>query len=95
MIQRQIFVGNLPWSYDEMQVSELFSAVGEISKIHLPRDHETGRPRGFAFVTFSTQLSAEKALQLDGKDIEGRALKVNVAEQRGRKSAQFAASRPR
>jgi RNA recognition motif-containing protein len=47
-------------------------------------DRETGRPKGFAFVTFATQAAAEKALELNGRDLGGRALKVNVAMERER-----------
>ena len=47
-------------------------------------DRETGRPKGFAFVTFATQAAAEKALELNGRDLGGRPLKVNMAMERER-----------
>ena len=84
MQQNKLYVGNFPYSVDESQLRDLFSQYGDITDLALIMDRETGRPKGFAFVTFATQAAAEKALELNGRDLGGRALKVNVAMERER-----------
>jgi RNA recognition motif-containing protein len=84
MQQNKLYVGNFPYSVDESQLRDLFSQYGDITDLALIMDRETGRPKGFAFVTFATQAAAEKALELNGRDLGGRALKVNVARERER-----------
>ena len=81
MTQR-IYVGNLAFSSTEAEVSELFAQYGEVVSCALPTDRETGRPRGFGFVEMSDE-DAKKAIQaLDGKDFDGRSLRVNEAQPR-------------
>jgi len=82
MAQNKIYVGNFPYSVDESQLREMFSSYGDIEDIALIKDRMTGRSKGFGFITFATQQGAETALGLNGKDIEGRALKVNMAQER-------------
>ncbi|TAN05685.1 MAG: RNA-binding protein [Rhodanobacteraceae bacterium] len=82
MQQNKLYVGNFPYSVDEAQLRELFTPYGEISELALIMDRETGRPKGFAFITFASQQSAEKALELNGRDLGGRPLKVNMAMER-------------
>jgi heterogeneous nuclear ribonucleoprotein A1/A3 len=82
MQQNKLYVGNLSFSVDEAQLRNVFSAYGEISELALIKDRETGQSKGFAFVTFSSQQAAEKALEQNGRDLAGRALKVNVAVER-------------
>jgi cold-inducible RNA-binding protein len=82
MQQNKLYVGNFPYSVDESQLREMFSAYGEIQEIALIKDRETGRSKGFAFITFASQQSAEKALGLNGKEVDGRALKVNMAQEK-------------
>lgn len=82
MQQNKLYVGNFPYSVDEAQLRELFSPHGEIQEIALIMDRETGRSKGFAFITFASQQAAEKALALNGKEIDGRALKVNMAQEK-------------
>ena len=84
MQQNKLYVGNFPYSVDEAQLRDLFSQYGDITDLALIMDRETGRPKGFAFITFATQAAAEKALELNGRDVGGRALKVNVAMERER-----------
>ena len=76
MQQNKLYVGNFPYSVDESQLREMFSSYGQIEDIALIKDRETGRSKGFAFITFATQQGAEMALALNGKDVDGRALKV-------------------
>jgi len=79
MQQNKLYVGNLPYTVDDAQLRELFSQYGEIEDLALIMDRDTGRPKGFAFITFATQQAAEMALAQDGKDVGGRPLKVNMA----------------
>lgn len=82
MQQNKLYVGNFPYSVDEAQLRTLFSSYGEISDLAMIMDRETGRPKGFAFITFATQQAAEKALEQNGRDLGGRPLKVNMAMER-------------
>lgn len=82
MKQNKLYVGNFPYTVDEEQLRELFSSYGEIEDLALIKDRDTGRPKGFGFITFASQQSAEKALEMDGKDLGGRPLKVNMATEK-------------
>lgn len=85
-----IYVGNLPFTATEEEVSELFSAFGAVEKVKLVTDRETGRPRGFGFVTLADQDRVKEAAEeLDGKDMGGRALRVNPAEPREPRAGGF------
>ncbi len=78
-----MYEGNLPFSATEYDLRELFEAHGSIESINVITDRETGRPRGFAFVEMEDTESASKAMQaLDGRDMGGRNLKVNEANER-------------
>ena len=80
----KLYVGNLPFSATEDAVRTLFSAHGTVEKISLISDRDTGRPRGFGFVEMSN-ADASKAMQaLNGKDMDGRALKINEAQDKPR-----------
>jgi RNA recognition motif-containing protein len=79
----KLFVGNLPFSTTENDLQDAFAAHGTVLEANLMLDRTTGRPRGFAFVTMSTQEEAEKAIEaLNGKELGGRALTVNIARPR-------------
>jgi len=72
-----IYVGNLKWEATEESLREFFSPIGEVSSVKIIMDRETGRSRGFAFVTME---NSEQAVQeLNGKELLGRPLKINVA----------------
>ena len=80
----KLYVGNLPFTVTEEAVRNLFAPHGTVEKISLINDRETGRPRGFGFVEMSSS-DASKAMQaLNGKDFDGRALKINEAQERPR-----------
>ena len=80
----KIYVGNLPFSATEDTVRTLFSQHGTVDSVALINDRDTGRPRGFGFVEMSN-ADASRAMQaLNGKDFDGRALKVNEAQDRER-----------
>ena len=76
----KIYVGNLNYSTTEDTIRALFSEHGAVEEIHIPTDRESGRPRGFAFVTMPNQSEAEAAIAaVNGQEIEGRKLNVNEA----------------
>lgn len=79
MEKNKLYVGNLPYTVEEDRINEAFSQYGEVTDVKLIRDRETGRSKGFAFVTFSSADSAESALIMNGQDLDGRNLRVNVA----------------
>ena len=85
MTQR-IYVGNLPFSATEGEVAELFGQYGDVVSCSLPKDRETGRPRGFGFVEMEDEDAKKAISALDGKDMGGRALRVNEAQPREQRS---------
>lgn len=84
MQQNKLYVGNLPFSVNEEQLRGVFAQYGDISELSLIMDRDTGRPKGFGFITFATQQAAEKALEQNGKDLGGRPLRVNIATDKPR-----------
>ena len=82
-MSNKLFVGNLDFKVTENDLQDAFAAYGTVVEANLITDRATGRPRGFAFVTMSTAEEAQKAIEgLNGKDMGGRALNVNVARER-------------
>ena len=75
-----IYVGNLPWSATQEGVESLFSPYGEVLSVKLVSDRETGRARGFGFVEMEDADAINAIAALDGKEFEGRALRINKAE---------------
>jgi len=79
----KLFVGNLSFKITENDLQDAFAAHGSVVETNLMMDRMTGRPRGFAFVTMSSDEEAQKAIEaLNGKELDGRALTVNVARPR-------------
>ena len=73
-----IYVGNLPFSATEADLRSLFADYGDITSAAVITDRDTGRPRGFAFVTMTSDSEAQTAITaLDGKELDGRTLKVS------------------
>jgi RNA recognition motif-containing protein len=81
----KIYVGNLPWRATDAQLSDMFAVHGEVIEARIINDRETGRSRGFGFVTMAAADAAQNAIRaLNGSSLEGRALVVNEArEQQG------------
>jgi RNA recognition motif-containing protein len=76
-----IYVGNLPYSVTQDDVEEIFKEYGTVKQVHLPKDRETDRPRGFGFVEMEREDDEQKAIDaLDGAEWMGRELKVNKAK---------------
>lgn len=87
----RIYVGNLSFNTDEQSLGDAFAQFGDVSDVKVIMDRDTGRSRGFAFVTMADPEGARRAIsQMDGATVDGRTLRVNEAEER-----QQNAGRPR
>lgn len=79
-MNNKLYVGNLSWNTKEDGLTELFSKYGTVTEVKIITDRNTGRSKGFAFVTFEKPEDADKAMaELNGKDIDGRPLKIAKA----------------
>ena len=84
---KNLFVGNMSFQTTESDLRALFEPFGQITRVHIAMDRETGRARGFAFVEMANDEEAAKAIAaLDGKDVGGRNLKVNEARPKTERS---------
>ena len=82
-MSNNIYVGNLPWSYRDDKLKELFEEHGEVASAKVIVDRMSGRSRGFGFVEMASEDEAASAIEaLNGSDAEGRELKVNEARPR-------------
>ncbi|XP_039129508.1 28 kDa ribonucleoprotein, chloroplastic-like [Dioscorea cayenensis subsp. rotundata] len=82
----RIYVGNLPWQVDDARLEQVFSEHGKVEEARVVYERETGRSRGFGFVKMATRTEMDDAIAaLDGHTLDGRALRVNVAEERPRR----------
>jgi RNA recognition motif-containing protein len=82
-VSSRLFVGNLSFSTSQQTIEAAFSAAGEVREVALPTDRETGRPRGFAFVTMADAQAAQNAIQqLNGTELDGRQIRVDIAQER-------------
>jgi RNA recognition motif-containing protein len=81
---KRLYVGNLSFDTSDATLTAAFEAGGtKVSSVTIMMDRDTGRPRGFAFVEMASDADAQKAIKaLDGKDVDGRSLRVNEAEER-------------
>jgi len=80
---RRLYVGNLSYNTTEMGLRDLFGQLGTVADAKVVMDRETGRPRGFAFVEMGTDQEAQQAIeQLNGRELDGRAINVNEAQER-------------
>ena len=78
---KNLYVGNLPHATTEAELRNIFQEHGEVERVSLVTDRETGRARGFAFVEMTNSAEADKAIAaLDGSDLGGRPMKVNEAK---------------
>lgn len=85
-----IYVGNMPYSTTEEELKAAFGAYGQISRVHIVMNRETGRPKGFAFVEMPSDDDAKKAMEaLNGSDLGGRPLVVTEARPREEKPRRF------
>ena len=87
-MSNKLFVGNLSFDTTENDLQDAFAAHGTVVETNLMMDRETGRPRGFGFITMGTPEEAQKAIAaLNGSQLGGRALTVNVAKPREERPA--------
>jgi RNA recognition motif-containing protein len=76
----KVFVGNMSFDTTREELQELFAQAGEVTEVVVPTDRASGRPRGFAFVSFATDEAAAAAIEkLNGQELGGRNLRVNEA----------------
>ena len=93
-MNNKLFVGNLSFDTTENDLNDLFAAHGTVAETNLMMDRETGRPRGFGFVTMNSVEEAQKAIAtLNGKEMGGRTITVNVARPREERAGSGARSR--
>jgi len=80
-MSKKLFVGGLSWGTTDDRLKEAFARFGEVSEAKIINDRESGRSRGFGFVTFADPAAADLAItELDGKDLDGRTIRVNEAQ---------------
>jgi RNA recognition motif-containing protein len=80
---KRLYVGNMSYNTTEADLREVFGQAGTVTEVKVVMDRDTGRPRGFAFVEMSTESEAQNAIsQTNGRELGGRALKVNEATER-------------
>jgi cold-inducible RNA-binding protein len=83
-MSKKLFVGGLSWGTTDDGLHQAFSRFGEIVEAKVITDRETGRSRGFGFVTFAADEGANSAIsEMDGTELDGRTIKVNEAEDKG------------
>ena len=85
----KLYVGNLPWSLTDNDLAELFRSIGPVTSAAVVMDRETGRSRGFGFVEMDTAHARRAIAELNGKEVQSRALKVNEANDKPRRAGSF------
>jgi RNA recognition motif-containing protein len=84
-MSKKLFVGGLSWDTTDESLRQAFQRFGDIAEAKVILDRDTGRSRGFGFVTYSQNDSASQAVnEMDGVELDGRRIKVDVAQDRGR-----------
>jgi len=82
-MSKKLFVGGLDWNTNDQSLAQAFSEFGTVSEAKVIMDRETGRSRGFGFVTFQDNAEAQAAIQgMDGQNIDGRTVRVNEAQEK-------------
>lgn len=88
-MSKKLYVGNLPWSVTKEDIRELFAPIGDILSVSLITEPETGRSRGFGFVEMSNDDAKAAISRLDGRDFNGRQLRISEAAERIKRAAGF------
>ena len=82
-MENKLYVGNISFQLDEQQLEEAFAAYGSVKSVKIITDRDTGRSKGFGFVEMETGDQAQECVSnLDGKDLSGRNIRVNIARER-------------
>ena len=89
MSNNKIYVGNLSYNTTEEELKSHFAKYGKISSINLIIDRDTGRSKGFGFIEFDNDKTAQESLQEDGKEFMERKLRVNIANNKPNNSRRF------
>ena len=83
LCKNKLYVGNISFQLSEQQLEDSFGAHGTVTSVRIITDRETGRSKGFGFVEMETADEAQECItQLDGKDLSGRNIRVNIARER-------------
>lgn len=85
MSNKKIYVGNLSYNTTQETLEDTFSQFGQLEDVRLIIDRETNRSKGFAFLTFGEAESAQKAVDASPMELDGRQLRINIAEDRPRR----------
>jgi RNA recognition motif-containing protein len=85
----KLYVGNLPWSVGNSELESLFARIGTVESAQVVTDRESGRSRGFGFVEMAQSDGVRAVSELNGQDVDGRAIRVNEAQSKSRQSARF------
>ncbi|MDY0060236.1 MAG: RNA-binding protein [Myxococcota bacterium] len=81
---KKLFVGGLSWDTTDDGLRQAFTSIGELTDVKVITDRETGRSRGFGFVSFEQEEDAKRAItEMNGKSLDGRTIKVDMAEEKG------------
>ena len=94
-MQARLFVGNLGWNVSEADLAQLAAPHGEVLDTKVITDRDTGRSRGFGFLTIETENVQDVIRALDGQELDGRAIRVNEAEDKPQRSGGGSNSRSR
>ncbi len=82
-METKLYIGNMPYDTTEDELRTMFSEAGTVGTVDIIKDRDTGRPKGFAFITMNSQVEAEKAISMfNEKNMNDRALTVNIARPR-------------
>ena len=82
-MENKLYVGNISFQLDEQQLEEAFAAYGSVKSVKIITDRDTGRSKGFGFVEMESGDQAQECVSnLDGKDLSGRNIRVNIARER-------------
>ena len=82
-MSNKLYLGNIAWALDEARLEGVFADFGGVQSVKIIKDRDTGRSKGFGFVEMASGDEAQTAIEnLDGKEIEGRQLRVNIAKER-------------
>jgi len=86
-MSKKLFVGGVSWNTTEEGLHKAFEPFGELSEVKIITDRESGRSRGFGFVTFADATAADAAMdKLNGTELDGKTIKVNVAQDKPKRS---------
>ena len=85
----KLYVGNLPWSVNDSDLENLFAGIGPVTSAAVIMDRDTGRSRGFGFVEMDKADGQRAISELNGREMESRALKVNEAHDKPRRTGGF------